>query len=94
MAEYQLAEHGSAFVVSIVGYDGPRLPLLRAFDACRDGRCGCATDQIDHFAGVDADELDGRIELTLHARPGARLDREAVARSLEETLTRYQGMSV
>lgn len=94
MAEYQLAEDGSRFVVSIVGYDGPRLPLLRAFDACRDGRCTCATDQIDHFAGVDADEQGGRIELTLHARPGARLDRAAITRSLEDTLARYQGTSV
>jgi hypothetical protein len=94
MAEYQLAEDGSRFVVSIIGYDGPRLPLLRAFDACRQGRCTCATDQIDHFAGVDADEQDGRIELTLHARPGARLDRDAIARSLEDTLGRYEGSSV
>ena len=94
MADYQLAEKGPDFVVSIVGYDGPRLPLLQAFDACRDGRCTCATDSIDHLHEVDADEADGRIELTLRAMPGARLDREAVTRSLESTLQRYQGVSL
>ena len=94
MADYQLAERGPDFVVSIVGYDGPRLPLLRAFDACQQGECTCATDQVDHLDDIEADETDGRIELTLHAAPGAHLDREAVRRSLESTLTRYQGVSV
>lgn len=94
MADYQLAERGSDFVVSIVGYDGPRLPLLRAFEDCRKGACTCATDQIDHLDDLDADETDGRIEITLHATPGARLDREAVTRSLEAALTRYQGVQL
>lgn len=94
MADYQLAEHGQDFVVSIVGYDGPRLPLLRAFEACQQGRCSCSTDRIEHLDDVDADEADGRIELTLHAAPGARLDRDAVTRSLESTLKRYQGIEL
>ena len=94
MADYQMSERGGATVVSIVGYDGPRLPLLRAFDACREGRCTCATDQVEHLLELDADESDGRIELTLRPAPGARLDREAVARSLESTFTRFEGISL
>jgi len=94
MADYQLAENGSDFTVSIFGYDGPRLPLLRAFEPCQTGRCTCATDQIDHLGEIEADESDGRIELTLRPTPGARLDREAVARSLESTLTRFDGVSL
>lgn len=94
MADYQLAQRGDDFVVSIVGYDGPRLPLLTAFDDCQAGRCSCASDEIDHLADVDADEDAGRIELTLRARPGARLDRDAVTRSVESTLTRYEGVSL
>lgn len=94
MADYQMAGRGADVVVSIVGYDGPRLPLLQAFDACKVGDCTCATDQIDHLDDVDADESKGRIELTLRAAPGARLDREAVARSLEATLTRFEGIQL
>lgn len=94
MADYQLAEHAGSLVVSIVGYEGPRLPLLQAFDACRTGRCTCGQDELRKLDSLDADEVDGRIELTLRPRRGAHLDLDEVRRCLETTLTRYDGVSI
>lgn len=94
MADYQLAERKGALVVSIVGYDGPRLPLLRAFEACAEGTCSCPTEHLQILDALEADEIDGRIELTLHPRRGARLDPTVVQRCLETTLTRFAGVSI
>ena len=94
MADYQLVERKGSLVVSIVGYDGPRLPLLRAFQACAEGNCTCPTEHLQTLDALDADEIDGRIELTLRPRRGARLDLPEVQQCLERTLTRFEGVSI
>ncbi len=89
MTDYRMTRAGGAIVVSIVGYTGPRLPLLEALRRTSTAHGAHETD-----VDLEADEENGRIELRLRLREGQGPDPSALARGLETALERFEARPV
>ena len=59
--------------------------LLSAFQACREGRCACPTNEYEKLDSLEIAAQGGEINLRLKAKSGQALDSNEIAKCLEHT---------
>lgn len=81
-----LEQRDDGIELSLSELAGREDKLLRAFEACRDGRCDCPMRRHQQLAGMDVAHGCGTITLRFYARDGEQFDIEAVGRCLGRTV--------
>ena len=59
--------------------------LLSAFQACREGRCACPTNEYEKLDSLEIAAQGGEIDLRLKAKSGQVLDSNEIEKCLEHT---------
>ena len=59
--------------------------LLAEFQACRDGRCCCPTDEYTKLEALEIDQAADSIHLRLEAKAGHTFDQGEIERCLKHT---------
>ena len=71
--------------VEVSDIEGKEEELLANFQACREGRCSCPTDEYQKLESLDIDESAGKISLRLKAKSGRIFDEVEIAKCLDHT---------
>ena len=71
--------------VEVSDIEGKEEELLAGFQACREGRCACPTDEYRKLESLDIDESPGKISLRLTAKTGRVFDEAAIEKCLDHT---------
>lgn len=71
--------------VEVTEIEGQQEWLLTEFQACRDGRCSCPTDEYAKLETLEIDESSASIRLRLKAKAGQAFDQGEIERCLEHT---------
>ena len=70
---------------------GDRTPrLLASLQECREGRCGCPTDQYDRLADMTIEADAGEVTIRLRPRDGESLDANQLQDCLDYTVAQSQ----
>jgi hypothetical protein len=86
--DYKVEQTGSDLNVTI-NQPGDATPtLLEAFGQCKDGQCGCPTDEYKKIADLAVEPGQEALELRLKARPGRSWDLGQVRVCLDWILDR------
>lgn len=87
---YQITHAGDDVEIQVqdTGESAPQ--LLAALQECRDGRCGCPTDQYDRLADMAIQVGTDEVAVHLHAREGEPLDVGQLQSCLDYTITAAQ----
>lgn len=71
--------------VEVSDIEGKEEELLASFQACREGRCACPTDEYQKLESLDIDESAGKISLRLKAKSGRIFDEAEIEKCLDHT---------
>jgi hypothetical protein len=71
--------------VEVTDIEGQQERLLAEFQACRDGRCSCPTDEYEKLEALEIDESSASIRLRLKAKAGQAFDQGDIERCLKHT---------
>lgn len=64
---------------------GQQEHLLTEFQACREGRCSCPTDEYEKLDSMEIDNSDGKMSLRLRVKPGKTFDSHEIEKCLDHT---------
>lgn len=84
MARYTIDREADALMVRIAETEGDRDRLLAAFDDCRQGSCGCPTNEYDKLDEMSVDA--GEDVVALVQKEGLALDPGAIEACVLYTL--------
>lgn len=59
--------------------------LLAEFQACREGRCSCPTDEYEKLDSLEISARTGKIRLRLKAKKGQVFDSSEIEKCLDHT---------
>ena len=59
--------------------------LLEAFQACREGRCSCPTQEYTKLESLEIEKDADTIHLHLKSKPGEKFDKSEISKCLEYT---------
>lgn len=82
----RMNSNAKGVAIDITELDVDRDRLLGALDECRQGRCGCPTDQYDKVERVEFDaSAAGGLRINIDARDGETLDTAELEKCLAWT---------
>ena len=87
---YEITETDTAVDIQVRDAAGQTATLLEALQDCRDGRCGCPTDQYDRLATMEVTATEDELTVTLRPRTGAHLDTAELRACLDYTLAQAE----
>ncbi|MDF1561558.1 MAG: hypothetical protein P1V51_00870 [Deltaproteobacteria bacterium] len=86
MVRYELEEKPDHLEVKLEETGEKKEALLEAFQACREGRCGCPTTEYEKLGRLEVEASGDRIALRLEPKEGEHLDADEIARCLDHTV--------
>ena len=91
MVEFAVRGGSSKLQITIGGASGKQAKLAQALQECAEGRCTCPTSQYEKLDSVTIAQDPNNVQVTLTARAGETIDRDAISRCLEYTAGRVSG---
>lgn len=88
MRRYNIEKKGLEITVEIEGDGLINAELHKALQQCREGSCGCPTDEYDKLDSMQIEQNTDGISLQLKVKPDATIDQAAVVACLDHTLKR------
>ena len=71
--------------VEVSDIEGKEEELLADFQACREGRCACPTDEYQKLESLNIDESAGKVSLRLKGKSGRIFDEAEIEKCLDHT---------
>lgn len=83
--KYRIEPNDDKIDIEISETSGKQDELLRAFEDCQQGRCGCPTQEYSKLDSLEIESEDDAIRLKLKSKAGRRFDPEEIGKCLEYT---------
>lgn len=80
--------NADGLTVEVSEIEGKEEHLLTEFQACKEGRCSCPTDEYIKLDSLEIDHLAGKIRLRLNAKSGQAFDKAEIEKCLDHTETK------
>lgn len=77
--------NADGLTVEVSEIEGKEEHLLTEFQACKEGRCSCPSDEYKKLDSLDIDHLAGKIRLRLSAKSGQAFDKAEIEKCLDHT---------
>jgi hypothetical protein len=91
MIKFAVQGDGAKLHITISGAAGKQAELSNALQECAEGRCTCPTSQYEKLQSVDISQNDDKVQVTLTAKAGEAIERQAIDRCLEYTASQVSG---
>jgi hypothetical protein len=91
MVDFAVRGNSSRLKITIGGASGKQTELGKALQECVEGRCTCPTSQYEKLQSVDIAHDSNNVYVTLSAKAGEAIDREAIDKCLEYTAQQVGG---
>ncbi len=83
--KYKIQPDDDRIDIEISETAGKQEELLRAFEDCQQGRCGCPTREYSKLDSLEIESGEDIIRLKLKSRPGQSFDESEIGKCLEYT---------
>ncbi len=80
--------NADGLTVEVSEIEGKEELLLTEFQACKEGRCSCPTDEYKKLDSLEIDHLAGKIRLRLNPKSGQAFDKAEIEKCLDHTETK------
>lgn len=71
--------------IEVSDISGQQEQLLAEFQACREGRCSCPTNEYEKLDSLNIEAASGTIRLSLKVKSGQVLDESEIEKCLDHT---------
>lgn len=88
---YEITTHGEDVDMRVLGTGDRSTGILASLQECKEGNCGCPTDQYKKLEAFDVHRGIDEVTVVLRALPGAQFDLDALAACLEHTIDQAHG---
>lgn len=88
--KYKIEENKNGLDISINDVKGEKKALLEAFQACREGRCSCPTEEYKKLDTLKIEDDGQHIGLRLKSKAGTKIDKNEIKKCIEYTNNRFK----
>ena len=86
--KHVIKSDSEGLIIEVYEIEGKEEDLLVEFQACREGRCSCPTDEYQKIDSLEIGNSAGKISLRLRAKSGRVFDESQIAKCLDHTETK------
>ena len=88
--KHQIKQDAEGLMVEISGDEVKRDELLAEFQACREGRCTCPTNEYEKLESLKIEAPPGKIRLKLKAKSGQMFEQTEIEKCLEHADSKHR----
>jgi len=83
--KYSIESQGDDVTITIEQVGDKQVELMAEFNECAEGRCTCPSPQYAKVEAIRIKPTTGKIDISLTAKPGEKIDHADIAKCLEHT---------